>query len=1722
MAMLICGITLLSPKIQEVQADVVGTDGAQFILTGYSNNNPKSYFTDSKNKTTLINAQEKTPEKKYVNKKGQNVETFYYITGKHTSKDNETSSGVCEVYPSVEMQKIISAGQMSVKASCGLLALNDYERSKVNILIQIVAGGKVTNTLTLTSNKVSSNDEVFEPDWVETELVTLPTNTEKIIYSFESREATNRYNAAKFCIFEPTVFFATNLNECTISTESKSIKAGQTLKLSASNLITRETSSSKYFEYYKDIHKIKYEITENSEYAKIVGNYLYIDENIPFGTKIVLRAKCRKSSLSGEYIYSETRTFTFDIESIKVVIEKDFENPAKILGEGKYYIGDYATVSIQPNSGFEFVGWELSGNVISTQSSYTFKVEKNQKIKAKFKKTIKISKIVVKSKTYDGTTRAEFESVLLEGVEGSHDVKVEIAAQFATSSVAENKQINFSSTPTLSGNDSDLYNLEKSIPNVTGSITQKVLKIQANNLSKIYGESDPKLTFDAQGLVENEQVFGNLSRTTGEDVGEYVIGEGNIISQNPNYKIEFVGSKLKIEKREIVLTDIGVVSKAYDKNCDAQIFATTQNIVSGNDVSLTFDAKFSDENVGTNKIVKISRVIISGEDAKNYFVKEIKGSFFGTITAKKVTVSVESQTFCYGDDINIKYIASGLLGEDTLSGALEIPSNQVGTYPVSIGRLSNPNYEIILESNNVIISPKNISVSAKAATKEYGDADPLLEYVAVGLVGSDTLVGKIARAEGEEVGIYEIGIGTLNDDNYNINFIPANFEIKKRTLNVAFSLNNKTYDGTNEIQFSYTLKNTLEKDDVQVNIDLSFENAQVGDNKNVVVNNVEIVGENRFKYLANIDKNLLFASIFAKNVEIDANSIQKTYGESDPKLQPSFYGVVEGEQILGELSREKGEGTGKYYYVIPEMMNIKNANYALCLKQDITLTILPKEIDVKTQNKQKFFGDVDPEIEYIYDKTSFAFDDTFESVKTGSAKRENGEEIGRFSYEIGSLSFGANYHINYISSGILTIEKRNVTIKVQDAKKIYGEKDPTFVMDQENFVVGMASTIKLKREKGENVGTYKITYESLDDPHYNVTFISGQLEIMPCQISVKVENAFKHYNEEDPNFEFVLYQGVLQFDDELDNILIGAVSREAGEDVGEYVIGQGTLSAGENYSLTFISGILSIYVQEIVIKLDDVTKFYGDKDPNFDFTIVSGNVGNDAFSGKAIRQSGEDVGEYAIDIGTISLSLNFKLKFTSGKLKILPRQIEVTALPAMKIYGENDPAFTYEITSGSLVEESDLTGGLYRENVGVKIYENVGNYDILSTLHNENYEINYVGAKFSIVQREIVVSTNNYSSVYGDSITTIFDYDLDGEILDGDTISGGLYKTVGEGAGRYPIRCNINLGRNYKVKYVQAYYDILPKTLVVTLGHYKKTYSNPDPVYSLQILEGELVGDEKLEWEVVRDECDNVGTYDLTVVSLDENYSLTTLNSTLDILKKDVKLNLEVLDKAYDGTAICKIKNPIVSGLVDNEIMLDYDKNNCAVFASILPANNIDVTLLNFTLVGTSAENYNLLLPTGLRANITYSSIEEKNVEISTYVSTALKFGTTLNVNNIEIGDRYNGKKVLQSMNVGLLDENGGAIVVDNAFNMKIGVNNLRNYNNIAVYGKNAAGNYVKLNHQIDEGNLIISTSYFSDFIVVCDDESWIDIAVAVCVGMFLGIALCVLIYDMKKKKKQK
>jgi len=82
-----------------------------------------------------------------------------------------------------------------------------------------------------------------------------------------------------------------------------------------------------------------------------------------------------------------------------------------------------------------------------------------------------------------------------------------------------------------------------------------------------------------------------------------------------------------------------------------------------------------------------------------------------------------------------------------------------------------------------------LNISADPQTKVYDLEDPVLTYKVTGLVGADQLSGRLSRKAGEDIGVYEITLGTLTGgDNYRIDYTGSELEIIPTAIEELFEI----------------------------------------------------------------------------------------------------------------------------------------------------------------------------------------------------------------------------------------------------------------------------------------------------------------------------------------------------------------------------------------------------------------------------------------------------------------------------------------------------------------------------------------------------------------------------------------------------------------------------------------------------------------------------------------------------------------------------------------------------------------------------------------------------------------------------------------------------------------------------------------------------------------------------------------------------------------------
>lgn len=112
--------------------------------------------------------------------------------------------------------------------------------------------------------------------------------------------------------------------------------------------------------------------------------------------------------------------------------------------------------------------------------------------------------------------------------------------------------------------DSNHENAELAEP-IKVTIAPAVLTVTADAQEKNKGASDPELTYTAIGLFNDDEVTGKLTRTEGEEPGEYAITIGTL-DAGSNYVIDFTEAKLVIKEPAAESVDITVKKIWNDDN----------------------------------------------------------------------------------------------------------------------------------------------------------------------------------------------------------------------------------------------------------------------------------------------------------------------------------------------------------------------------------------------------------------------------------------------------------------------------------------------------------------------------------------------------------------------------------------------------------------------------------------------------------------------------------------------------------------------------------------------------------------------------------------------------------------------------------------------------------------------------------------------------------------------------------------------------------------------------------------------------------------------------------------------------------------------------------------------------------------------------------------------------------------------------------------------------
>jgi hypothetical protein len=381
------------------------------------------------------------------------------------------------------------------------------------------------------------------------------------------------------------------------------------------------------------------------------------------------------------------------------------------------------------------------------------------------------------------------------------------------------------------------------VTNGTLTVGQAILTVTADNKSRPYGATNPVFTAtfsgffngDTTNVISGAPAFSTTADTNSTVAGNpYTIAVTNGTLVATNYDFAFVNGQLTVAPAT-VNGSITASNKVYDGTTAASIAGyALSGVIGTDDVTLTGGtANFSDSNVGTDKLVTVTGLTLSGTTTGNYALASSTTNTTANITAYPITVTAATNTKFY----------------DGTNTATASPT-------ITAGTLQNTDTATFTETYD----NKNVGI------------------------------GKTLTPTAT---IFDGNGGT----NYFVTFVNnTTGVITNLTLTGSITASNKVYDGTTAATISsYSLTGVIGSDDVHLTGGTAnFSDKTVAAGKSVTATGLTLIGAAAGNYSVNTTANAT-ANISPAALTIDADNKTKTAGLPNPILTAAYVGFVGGD-----------------------------------------------------------------------------------------------------------------------------------------------------------------------------------------------------------------------------------------------------------------------------------------------------------------------------------------------------------------------------------------------------------------------------------------------------------------------------------------------------------------------------------------------------------------------------------------------------------------------------------------------------------------------------------------------------------------------------------------------------------------------------------------------------------------------------------------------------------
>ena len=773
-------------------------------------------------------------------------------------------------------------------------------------------------------------------------------------------------------------------------------------------------------------------------------------------------------------------------------------------------------------------------------------------------------------------------------------------------------------TVSVSGLENGNYN----VTYVSGTITvaKRPISVKISDTSIVYGDARPQsyaleLT---EGTFAPGESFLNIPEPAYmyigtvalvPDAGEYGVMPDFSEYTSLNYDITSEIGVLTVEKR-VLKAEVGTLDTEYGLTPSQSDYTLSFPSLSpeeaeGINVNVTF--------VPLNYDVKIAEAgSVFDVDAEIEYIAGAKQNYvfnvvYGKLRVQKANVEIRviANDLVYGDAAPSAFNLLNVVwrnGENHNSAIatatdyyMGAPVGTYGARAMLAEGATLGNYELTFPLTSFEVTQKTLQITVTDASVQYGDEFTAPSCVVTGIVLGDTVDVTCSLPDdysaSSPADTYTIEASYSVSDNYLVSYNPGTLTVQKRVVSV--SLNERTELVADKYwEKSVTeAANLVEGHDFGATIILkatrsgvySFEQgSELWEIATTVFDSAseDVTSNYEFVY----DMNVVVLSITIEHgfTDGDGNEITDWSVVYDGAAHTVRITLGNPEGYTVEYSRDNDvftseapaftdAGTYTVYYKITPVSggDVQDGQFVF--------TVEKKQMSVAAKNKSVTYGEAAGELKYAVN--GFIGELPADAVQI-STDYAAGADVG--SYDILVAVDPGYTETNYtvtLSSAVLTVEKRSISVKVAPVEVYYGERAVYTVEVKGTLAPGDTLIAESEYMPGYGIGKYPVGIRL--NSNYEITIAEeAVVTVLPRPLVISADDVSVEYSSSAPSYS-VRYGGMGLYGSDTLNATATSDYNNS-YNVGSYTISV-EYTLNDNYSITVNEGTLTVVPKQISV-----------------------------------------------------------------------------------------------------------------------------------------------------------------------------------------------------------------------------------------------------------------------------------------------------------------------------------------------------------------------------------------------------------------------------------------------------------------------------------------------------------------------------------------------------------